>query len=335
MKGLTNGDSLLWDLSGISYLDSAGALLLLRAWGEKRPENLNLKPEHEAILARVLAKQHAPLRTSRYSFITPILTLGDAAYSFFFNLREILTLFGQLIWDSFHLVRHPSQFPRREISANIYKMGARALPITGLVGFLIGVVVTYLSAQQLQAFGADIYIINILGISVLRELGPLLAAILIAGRSGSAMTAQLGVMRVTQELDALGALGISHTIRLVFPRVLALTLVLPLLILWTDMVALVGGMVTVNLQLGIGFMHFLDVLPDVVPVANLWLGLSKGAVFGCLIALIACHFGLMIKPNTESLGAGTTSSVVTAITMVIVADAVFAILFSNVGTRFA
>ena len=334
LRTLGDQAALKWDLTKTDFVDSAGALLLLRVWGGQRAANLELSSEHEAIFARVQSQGSAPLRKVRYSPLTPIYVLGDAMFSLATHFKGVLTLFGQLVLDTFFLFRHPTQVPRRELSANIYKMGARALPITGLVGFLIGVVVSYLSAQQLQAFGADIYIINILGVAVMRELGPLLAAILIAGRSGSAMTAQLGVMRVTQELDALGALGISHSIRLVWPKVLALTLVLPLLILWTDLVALIGGMITVNLQLGISFSQFINTLPDVVPIGNLWLGVFKGAVFGGLIALIACHFGLMIKPNTESLGAGTTASVVTGITMVIIADAIFAILFSNVGTRF-
>jgi len=192
-------------------------------------------------------------------------------------------------------------------------------------------VLSYLSAQQLRAFGADIFIVNLLGVSIVRELGPVLAAILIAGRSGSAMTAQLGVMRVTQELDAMSVMGIPHTLRLVLPRMLALAVAMPLLILWTNAVALVGGMVTARLRLGLGIGYFVSALPEAVPIANLWLGLGKGVVFGLFIALIACHFGLRVQPNTVSLGAGTTASVVTAITAVILIDALFAILFSDVG----
>jgi len=145
------------------------------------------------------------------------------------------------------------------------------------------------------------------------------------------MTAQIGVMRVTQELDALAVMGIPHTMRLVLPKMLALAIAMPLLILWTDAVALMGGMVSAQLQVGLDYRHFIAALPSAVPTANLWLGLGKGVVFGILIALIACHFGLRIKPNTESLGIGTTSSVVTAITVVIVVDAVFAVMFSDIG----
>jgi phospholipid/cholesterol/gamma-HCH transport system permease protein len=209
-----------------------------------------------------------------------------------------------------------------------------ALGITALVGFLIGVVLSYLSGKQLKLYGADVFIVNILGLSIIRELGPVLAAVLVAGRSGSSMTAQLGVMRVTQELDALSVMGISHTLRLVLPKVIALAVSMPLIVLWTSAMALIGGIVASDIQLGIGYALFLERLPKAVPIANLWLGLAKGAVFGSLIAIIACHYGLRVEPNTESLGAGTTTSVVVSITTVIIVDAIFAIAFSNVGYGF-
>jgi len=194
------------------------------------------------------------------------------------------------------------------------------------------VVLSYLSAQQLRTFGADIYIVNLLGVAIIRELGPVLAAILIAGRSGSAMTAQLGVMRVTQELDAMMVMGIPPTLRLVLPKMIALGIAMPLVILWTDAISLIGGMVAAHAKLGITYHYFLVNLPQSVPISNLWLGLSKGVVFGFFIALIACHFGLRVKPNAVSLGEGTTASVVTSITAVILIDAMFAVMFSDVGS---
>ncbi|MFI3219345.1 MAG: ABC transporter permease, partial [Methylococcales bacterium] len=244
---------------------------------------------------------------------------------------SFLSLLGQLVLDSIYLLAHPQDIPWAEISITIYDAGVRALGITALVGFLIGIVLSYLSALQLKMFGAEIYIINILGLSVIRELGPLLAAILVAGRSGSAMSAQIGIMRVTEELDALSAMGISHSVRLVFPKVMALTLVLPLLSIWTSITALLGGMFAAQTTLDISVMQFFMKLPDVVPLLNVFIGLIKSATFGLFIALIACHFGFRIKPNTESLGNETTNSVVAAITIVIMVDAVFAILFMRVG----
>ena len=229
------------------------------------------------------------------------------------------------------VIRQPRKMPWKEISANIFNMGFRALGITALVGILIGVVLSYLSAQQLRTFGGDIYLVNILGMSIIRELGPMLAAILVAGRSGSAITAQLGVMRVTEELDAMLVMGIPHGLRLIFPKVIALAIAMPLIVIWTDAMALIGGMISANFILGMSPHFFLQKLPDVVALSNYFIGLGKGVVFGAAIALVACHFGLRIKPNTESLGQGTTTSVVSAITVVIILDAVFAIVFSKVG----
>ena len=320
-----------WDLSAVTTLDHAGALLLWRAWGRRMADPVRLRPEHEMFFAHLAVPDSSRLLRQRRRFIGPVLVLGHAILSFAENLAGMIALLGRVALDAMHVAREPSRIPWREISANLYRTGTQALGITALVGFLVGIVLSYLSAQQLRSFGADIYIVNLLGISIIRELGPVLAAILIAGRSGSAMTAQIGVMRVTEELDALAVMGIPPTVRLVLPKMIALGIAMPLLILWTNAVALIGGMASAQVQLGLDYRHFISALPDAVPIANLWLGLGKGVVFGILIALIACHFGLRIKPNTESLGIGTTSSVVTAITVVILVDAVFAIVFSDVG----
>lgn len=321
-----------WDLRGIASLDHAGAALLWRAWGRRRPDNLALRPEHTALFEHLAALPE--ITAPRVSDpAKPLLTLGRGVFLLADHLLGMVLLLGQLAMDVADLLRHPSRIPWREISASLYRTGAQALAITALVGFLIGVVLSYLSAKQLQVFGADVFIINILGISIIRELGPMLAAILVAGRSGSSMTAQLGVMRITQELDALSVMGIPHTLRLVLPKIVALAVSLPLLVVWTDAMALLGGMFAAHLQLGIGYQFFLSRLPDAVPIANFWIGIGKGSVFGALIALIACHFGLRIQPNTESLGTGATTSVVTAITVVILADAIFAIIFSDVGIQ--
>jgi phospholipid/cholesterol/gamma-HCH transport system permease protein len=210
----------------------------------------------------------------------------------------------------------------------MYHAGVSALGITALVGLLIGVVLSYLSSQQLARYGANVLIVDLLGISILRELGPLLAAILVAGRSGSAMTAQLGTMKLNQELDALSALGISPTLRLAWPKTVALLLVMPLLAAWTSALALLGGMLAANWELGLSFAQFLDRFPRAVKLVHLWVGLGKSAVFGLLIGLIGCHFGLTAPPSSEGLGRATTRAVVAAITLVIVADALFAVLFS-------
>jgi phospholipid/cholesterol/gamma-HCH transport system permease protein len=240
-------------------------------------------------------------------------------------------LLGQLLLDIVRLVRAPREGPWRDVTGHIYHIGSTALPITALVGFLIGLVLAYLTSQQLKQFGADAFIVNILGLSLIRELGPMLAAILVAGRSGSAITAQIGVMRVTEELDAMRVMGISLGFRLVMPRAFALALVMPLIAVWTTLAALGGGMLAADLSMGLSPTFFLNNLPRAVQAANLTLAMGKSVVFGLLIALIGCHYGLRVKPNTESLGQGTTASVVTSITVVILVDALFAVVFKNVG----
>ncbi len=323
--------AIYWDLRAVDALDSVAALMIWEAWGEKIPGQLQIKPEHQCLFDRWQSQ------------ILPITEPCESGFSLFFNaiwqmihgfwlqFLDIVILIGQLTLDVNYLVRHLRAIPQAEISITIYEAGVRALGITALVGFLIGVVLSYLSALQLKTFGAEIYIIDILGLSIIRELGPLLAAILVAGRSGSAMTAQLGIMRVTEELDALSAMGISHSLRLILPKVIALMIVMPLLSAWTSASALLGGMFSAQNTLDISYQQFFLKLPNVVPLINVFIGLGKGVVFGVMIALIACHFGFRIKPNTESLGVETTNSVVASITVVIMIDAVFAILFMGIG----
>jgi len=330
MKSLS-GKRLTWDLSGIVSLDHIGAQMFWNTWGKRRPEQLKLDPRQEELFARIEKASDIKLPRTRTSPLHWVIVLGSGVLTFFEHLKGFLNLIGQVVQDAGRFLRHPLTGPWREISANIYHAGFQALGITALVGFLIGVVLSYLSAQQLRIFGGDIYLVNILGMSVIRELGPLLAAILVAGRSGSSITAQLGVMRVTEELDALRVMGISHGYRLILPKVIALALAMPLLVVWTDAMALIGGMVSAKIELGLTARYFIQKLPSAVPVVNYTIGLGKGVAFGILIALVSCHFGMRIKPNTESLGRGTTTSVVTAITVVILADAVFAIVFSGVG----
>lgn len=329
LRETAGGANLRWNCQGIEALDSVGAVLLWQLWGRRLPEVLLIAPEHREVFAAI-ARIPKPTAGGEDP-LAWLVALGLAGLSLAWHVRDFIVLLGQLVLDGLHLLRHPGDLPKREISANIYKTGVRAMPVTALVGFLIGVVLSYLSALQLRQLGADMFIVNILGFGIIRELGPLLVAVLVAGRSGSAMTAQLGVMRVTEEIDALVAMGVSRSLRLVFPKVVALAVTLPLLVVWTSGIALLGGMVAANFQLDIGYGFFFDALPKAVPVANLWIGLVKGFAFGVAIALVACHFGLRVMPNTESLSFNTTASVVTAITFVILIDAVFAIVTRNIG----
>lgn len=321
-----------WDLSGIGLLDAVGAQLLWNHWEQKIPAGTALTPGQQAlfdILAEHPLEEVPPAPPT--DWMAWVIAIGAGLFVIAEHGRKLLLLLGDCVLDFAKFVRHPLRGPWREISAQVYRVGTQALGITALVGFLIGVVLSYLSAQQLALFGAGQFIVKLLGIATVRELGPVLAAILVAGRSGSSITAQIGVMRVTQELDAMQVMGISHGQRLILPRVIALAIAMPLLVLWTDAVALLGGMLAAKLELGLSMQWFFSELPDAVGVTNYKISLIKGVTFGIWIALIACHFGLRIEPNTESLGRGTTASVVTAITGVILIDALYAILFNEMG----
>ena len=331
LKSLGKSSDARWNLLKIEQLDHLGAQLLWTQWGSAWPAQIEIAPHQRALIETVekFASQLAP--APKPDWKEPLRVLGARTLGMLDHIKSLVRLIGQLLLDIIRLVRHPQEGPWRDLSGHLYHIGATALPITALVGFLIGVVLAYLISQQLKQFGADAFIVNILGISLIRELGPVLAAILIAGRSGSAITAQIGVMRVTEELDAMRVMGIARGFRLVMPRALALAVVMPLISVWTTVAALLGGMLAADAAMGITPAFFITALPAAVDIANLTLATSKSVVFGLLIALVGCHFGLRVKPNTESLGQGTTASVVTSITVVILVDALFAVLFKNVG----
>ena len=320
-----------WDLRDLQRLDHTGAQWLWNSWGHQWPDQLELHEAQRAMLTRVAQFTVPPPAAPSRSLWSLFLHLGAQVWVVLDHARDMTRLVGQLLLDIGQLLRAPAKGPWRDISGHLFRIGATALPITALVGFLIGVVLAYLMSLQLRQFGADTFIVDILGISLIRELGPVLAAILIAGRSGSAITAQIGVMRVTEELDAMRVLGIAKGYRLVMPRALAMALAMPLITVWTTLAALLGGMLAADLVMGVTPAYFFSALPRAVAISNLTLAVAKSVVFGLLIALIGCHYGLRVKPNTESLGRGTTASVVTSITMVILVDALFAIAFKDVG----
>jgi phospholipid/cholesterol/gamma-HCH transport system permease protein len=332
LKRTTHGDAPPhWDLRALQQLDHVGAQLLWNHWGRQWPARLDTTPAQRAGNSTLCSATRSSTARQRTTLRQQYIALGAWLFTIGSHVRGIVRLVGQLALNLVRLARAPHEGPWRDVSGHLYNIGATALPITALVGFLIGVVLAYLTSRQLRQFGADAFIVNILGVSLIRELGPMLAAILIAGRSGSAITAQIGVMRVTDELDAMRVMGISHSYRLVMPRAMALALAMPLISVWTTLSALAGGMLASYLAMDITPAYFMTALPNAVEVSNLELATGKSMVFGILIALIGCHYGLRVKPNTQSLGEGTTASVVTSITVVILVDALFAVVFKDVG----
>jgi phospholipid/cholesterol/gamma-HCH transport system permease protein len=251
----TNGD---WDLRSVERLDHTGAQLLWNAWGRTAPAQLQGLPSQRAMLDRVARYSVGPPRPERRSLWQRFLALGELVYQVVEHGRDLIRLVGQLLLDLLRLARAPRDGPWRDVSGHLYRIGATALPITALVGFLIGVVLAYLMAQQLRKFGADAFIVDVLGIALIRELGPVLAAILLAGRSGSAITAQIGVMRVTEELDAMRVMGIAQGYRLVMPRAIAMAIAMPLVTVWTTVAALFGGVLSADLAMNITPAFFLS-----------------------------------------------------------------------------
>ena len=320
-----------WNLEAVEHLDHMGAQVLWNHWGRAWPERVVLSDDQRSMLERVAQFSITPPQVAPRSPLQRFEGLGRGVMEALGQAKDFIKLIGQLFLDLLQLARSPGSGPWRDVSGHLYQMGGAALPITALVGFLIGVVLAYLTALQLRQFGAESFIVNILGIAVIRELGPLLAAILVAGRSGSAITAQIGVMRVTEELDAMRVMGISHGYRLVMPRAIALAIAMPLISVWTSAAALAGGMMAADLALGITPSFFFQSMPAAVNVSNLTLAVCKSVVFGLMIALVGCHFGLRVEPNTQSLGRGATAAVVASITVVILINAVFAIAFRSVG----
>ncbi len=322
--------SVSWDLRGITSLDDAGAVWLARA--VRGAAEIEVEPRHQEMLRQASEGLLVPREPKRpFDPLWAVVGLGNLGIGLAAHLRGGVAMLGQLALDFAGLARRPGEVPLLELSAGVFRAGVTALPVTMLVGFLVGIVLTYLSALQLARYGADLLVINIVGVGVVRELGPMLASIIAAGRSGSAITAQLGVMRVTEEIEALSVMGVSVTSRLVLPKVIALAIALPLVAFCTDLAALAGAILVAKFTLGITPAAFLEALPRAVEVVNFWIGIGKSVAFGFAVAFVACHYGLRVLPNTDSLAAGVTRSVVSSITCVILLDAIFAILLRNVG----
>lgn len=223
---------------------------------------------------------------------------------------------------------HPARIRWRPILFNIRSAGFDALPIVGLLAFLLGIVVAYQGADQLRQYGANIFVADLIGLSMLREFAPLITAIIIAGRSGSAYAAQIGAMSVSEEIDAMRTLGIAPLEMLVLPKIIALVIVLPLLTVFADVLGVFGGMLMARAQLDVGFPEFLDRFTKAVSVTDYLIGICKAPVFAGIIAVVGCFQGFRAQGGADSVGRQTTRSVVQAIFLVIVADALFSIAFS-------
>jgi phospholipid/cholesterol/gamma-HCH transport system permease protein len=247
------------------------------------------------------------------------------------GVHSFMNFFGKLVMTQLLYFTSFKSIRFKEIAFEINESAIKALGIVALTSFLIGLVVAYQSAFQLKTYGANIFIVDMLGISILRELAPLITAIVIAGRSGSAFTAQIGAMKITQELDAMKTMGFDPYSFLVMPRIIALMISMPLLIFVADFMGVLGGMIVANSDLGITTELFIDRFREVVAAKHFFIGILKGPFFAFLIASIGIYRGLVVKDDTQSIGINTTKSVVESIFAVIVCDALFSIAFTNLG----
>jgi phospholipid/cholesterol/gamma-HCH transport system permease protein len=335
-----SGKRVTLDLSGIDRLDTAGAWLLLRTEHDlttrgSAVEIQNLRPNFVPLFEQVRtggmvvpARHPRPAHHTLTGFLAKI---GEISLGLIARVFSLLSFFGVICISVGRVLRHPRRLRITALVAQMEQTGVNAVPIVGLLSFLIGVVLAYQGADQLRRFGAQIYTVNLLGVGILRELGVLMAAIIIAGRSGSAFTAQIGTMRVNEEIDALRTIGLDPIEVLVIPRLFGLMLTLPMLTLCANLLGIVGGSVMAWGRLDIAPPQFVRQLQSALYPWTFWIGLVKAPFFAFIIALIGCYEGFQVSRSAESVGRLTTLSVVEAIFFVIVADAAFSLVFSFLG----
>ena len=324
----------VWHLETLTRFDSAAALLLytfdMKARSLGATCKFHAQTNHQHILDALYHRdyQSGGVTDDRLGMIASV---GKMTIQKYHSFKDFLAFVGELFAALTIYLLNPKSIRFKEIYHAIEESSINALGIIALATFLIGVVLAYQSSVQLKMYGANIFIVDMLGISVLRELAPLIAAIVIAGRSGSAFAAQIGVMKITEELDAMKTMGFDPYLFLVLPRIIALMIMMPLIIFFADVMAMLGGMVVASIELGISAQLFLDRFNEAVAMKHFFIGISKGPFFGFIIAAIGIFRGLMVENDTRSIGINTTKSVVEAIFMVIICDAVFSIIYTNMG----
>jgi phospholipid/cholesterol/gamma-HCH transport system permease protein len=327
--------ALLLDLKGVDALDTTGAWLLHRFMRHAENDGaavevINASAAQRALLDRM--KTQEPRQKLARPMVSParamVIRLGAATMDALHSARFLVNFFGITAVTLARSIVQPQRLRVVSLFSHIERIGLDALPIVGLLSFLIGVVLAYQGADQLRQFGAELFTVNLLAVSVLREIGVLMTAIMVAGRSGSAFTAEIGTMKVNEEVDAMRTLGIDPMEVLVIPRLLAMMISLPLLALFANFMALLGGGLLCVIELDLSVPSFLTQLRDATTVGQLFVGLVKAPVFAFLIALVGCYQGLRVSGSAESVGRRTTQAVVQSIFLVIVADAIFSIVFS-------
>ena len=329
-------NKLILDLKGVVFLDTAGAIFIydLQQYFQKKglPTDIYFKNElQQSTLELIVENMPKTAQFKVHKEESFFAKSGKLFYEYYRGFLAFLHFFGQLFITKLQYIISFKKIRFKEIAFEINESAIKALGIIALTSFLIGLVVAYQSAYQLKIYGANIFIVDMLGISIFRELAPLITAIVIAGRSGSAYAAQIGAMKITQELDAMKTMGFEPFAFLVLPRIIALVITMPILIFVADMMAMFGGMIVANVDLNITTDLFIDRFREAITAKHFYVGIIKGPFFAFLIASIGIYRGLMVKDDTQSIGFNTTKSVVESIFAVIVCDAVFSIAFTNLG----
>jgi len=321
------------DLSRVERIDTVGAWLVHRFAEEHGARIDGLGPDAAHLLEQVsAADQQVAMRPVASGPVVRVLgEIGDATMVSIKTLYGLLGFFGATCVAFFNVVIHPRRFRFNATVQRFEIVGVKALGIIGLMSFLIGLVIAQQGAVQLRQFGAEVFTINLVGRITLRELGVMMTAIMVAGRSGCAFAAQIGTMKLTEEIDAMRTIGVSPMEALVLPRVLAAVMMMPLLGFYASVIAIFGGGLLCWISLDIPPVTFIQRLREVVPITDLYVGLIKAPVFGAIIAIAGCFQGMLVESDAEQVGQRTTSAVVQAIFLVIVLDAFFAVFFTWLG----
>ena len=323
------------DLSGVTDIDTTGAWLVRRFAVRRDAQIVGESEQARRLFAAIgdLGEQSAQPAPREPLLKRTLRDVGDVIVNWGHGVMRILAFLGALIASIVTVLRHPSRLRGTAMVHHMQYIGVNSLWIVGLMSFLIGIVIAQQGAVQLAQFGAEIYTINLTGRLSLRELGILMTSIMVAGRSGSALAAQIGTMKLTEEVDAMRTIGVSPMEALVVPRVFATILMMPLLGFYASVISIVGGAFIASLALDIPFFTFLQRIQEVVPITDVWIGLIKAPVFALIVSMAGCYHGMQVEANAEEVGLRTTQAVVTAIFTVIVLDAFFAIFFTEIGWK--
>lgn len=330
--------NIIFDLSKVSKLDTAGALFLrgLRKNLERNKHVVTFQDASDEVyqifeLIEQYSLEPRPPQKKLSPFLTFIMNVGKATFRLKAFSLQLLSFLGEVVIVFARSLGRKVPFRTTAFFAHLQDVGLNALPIVGLISFLIGIVLAYQGVTQLRRFGAEIFTVNLLALGILREVGILITAIVIAGRSGSAFTAQIGTMVLNEEVDAMQTMGLNPLNVLVIPRIMALIIALPLLTFFSDVIGLLGGAFMTHILMDLSYAQFIEQLKSAATPTAFWVGMSKAPLFAFLIALIGCFEGFTVQRNAESIGRHTTKSVVESIFFVIVSDAGFSILFSYLG----